>query len=347
MLTPPELQEAFARLLSKDAVEVERVYGGGNSQVFCVRDSGGASWCGKVYAAAAPGRHDRMDTEWRALRFLRDNGLRRVPFPVVCDTHRKIAAYQWIEGERLPAAAVSPEMAGLAVGLIGEIDRLRDAPGARDLPPASEACFSLSDLQDNLASRARRLMEVEGDGREYSGMRDFVGRDLAAALAEFSDKAAKGYEALGMSPGDSLAACDRILSPSDFGFHNALATKSGVVWLDFEYFGWDDPAKTMADFVLHPAMALSLESRRAFWHGMIGLLGGGRDLALRARWTYPLFGVKWCLIILNEFLREGIERRQLASGETVPAVQLRERQLDKARQLLRTLIEHDETFPYH
>ena len=37
----------------------------------------------------------------------------------------------------------------------------------------------------------------------------------------------------------------RTLSPSDFGFHNALRTPAGtMVFLDFEYFGWDDPAKT-------------------------------------------------------------------------------------------------------
>ena len=56
-------------------------------------------------------------------------------------------------------------------------------------------------------------------------------------------------------PETELAPQHRCLSPSDFGFHNALLRgRPGVpgardwVFLDFEYFGWDDPAKTVPIF---------------------------------------------------------------------------------------------------
>src|SRR6185503_11886129 len=39
------------------------------------------------------------------------------------------------------------------------------------------------------------------------------------------------------------------LSPSDFGYHNAvLADDETVRFFDFEYAGWDDPAKLVCDF---------------------------------------------------------------------------------------------------
>ena len=45
------------------------------------------------------------------------------------------------------------------------------------------------------------------------------------------------------------------MSPSDFGFHNALATPGGrLVFIDFEYAGWDDPAKLANDFFCQPAV---------------------------------------------------------------------------------------------
>ena len=48
------------------------------------------------------------------------------------------------------------------------------------------------------------------------------------------------------------------LSPSDFGFHNALRGNNGkIIFLDFEYFGWDDPVKLCCDTILHPGMRLS------------------------------------------------------------------------------------------
>ena len=64
----------------------------------------------------------------------------------------------------------------------------------------------------------------------------------------------------------------QVLSPSDFGFHNAILKESGdLVFLDFEYFGRDDPVKLMADFIWHPGMKLSnLQKRRlgqrSFWY---------------------------------------------------------------------------------
>ena len=56
----------------------------------------------------------------------------------------------------------------------------------------------------------------------------------------------------------------QILSPSDFGFHNVIKTKQGLRFIDFEYFGWDDPVKLITDFIWHPAMDLS-EKHKNSW----------------------------------------------------------------------------------
>jgi hypothetical protein len=42
------------------------------------------------------------------------------------------------------------------------------------------------------------------------------------------------------------------VSPGDFGFHNAISGTKGPVFIDFEYAGTDDPAKTLVDFFLQP-----------------------------------------------------------------------------------------------
>jgi hypothetical protein len=44
------------------------------------------------------------------------------------------------------------------------------------------------------------------------------------------------------------------VSPGDFGFHNAISGTKGPVFIDFEYAGTDDPAKTLADFFLQPSV---------------------------------------------------------------------------------------------
>ena len=56
----------------------------------------------------------------------------------------------------------------------------------------------------------------------------------------------------------------RILSPSDFGC-NSLATKNKKLYfIDFDYFGWDDPVKLVADFYWHPGMNLN-SSLKKLW----------------------------------------------------------------------------------
>ena len=43
-----------------------------------------------------------------------------------------------------------------------------------------------------------------------------------------------------------------IISPSDFGFHNIVVNNGINYFLDFEFSGWDDPAKLYCDFILQP-----------------------------------------------------------------------------------------------
>jgi len=125
----------------------------------------------------------------------------------------------------------------------------------------------------------------------------------------------------------------RTLSPSDFVFHNALRRPDGgLTFLDFEYFGWDDPVKTISDFLHHPAMMLTKNQRSRFLTGAVDVYG--ESIVARLDALYPLWGLKWCLIMLNEYLGSEAERRQFA-GIDVKSFRLD--QLEKARGLLKSI----------
>ncbi len=111
------------------------------------------------------------------------------------------------------------------------------------------------------------------------------------------------------------------------------------MFVDFEYFGWDDPAKTISDFLLHPAMKLSSASRRRFVRDALAVYGGDSDLAKRLDCFYPLFGLKWCLILLNEFVPQDLTRRTFAGGEPIDPAAARRRQLSRARRLLARIVD--------
>ena len=131
----------------------------------------------------------------------------------------------------------------------------------------------------------------------------------------------------------------QILSPSDFGFHNALKNVNGsIVFIDFEYFGWDDPVKLLCDFAFHPGMELSVAMKKYWFKATLKLYG--EELLPRLHSSWPLYGLCWVLIILNEFRSDIWDRRRAADPSLENSrkdVQLL--QLKRARQLIK-FIDH-------
>ena len=120
---------------------------------------------------------------------------------------------------------------------------------------------------------------------------------------------------LNVSFSQEILKRERTLSPSDFGFHNALRRSDGtIVFLDFEYFGWDDPAKTISDFLLHPAQNLDPSLKDHFLKKMLNSFSKSPFLQERLSVFYPLYALKWCLILLNEFLVSELQRRNFAGA---------------------------------
>ena len=145
-----------------------------------------------------------------------------------------------------------------------------------------------------------------------------------------------------------LASWERTLSPSDFGFHNCLKGAHGrLTFLDFEYFGWDDPAKMVSDFLLHPAMDLDLPLKKRFLTGILQGLSQDESLADRIETVYPLFGLKWCLIFLNRFLPEKQYSWKPVGSDALGQEKLLEEQLAKARCMVNRILQEYEQFPYY
>jgi len=93
-------------------------------------------------------------------------------------------------------------------------------------------------------------------------------------------------------------------------------------------------------------MALDHTAGRRFTSAILDGFSDAADLAFRLETVYPLFGLKWCLILLNEFLPAALARRDFAAGGGLDAGEVRRRQLDKAASLLKRILNDYESFPY-
>ena len=124
---------------------------------------------------------------------------------------------------------------------------------------------------------------------------------------------------------------DRCVSPSDFGFHNALLGTDGTLkFIDFEYAGWDDPAKTICDFFCQPELPVPKSCQALFHDEIADLMEPPGRFRLRVELLLPVYRLKWCCIMLNDFLPAGNDRRRFAG--TIADAEQKWRQLEKARQ---------------
>jgi len=161
----------------------------------------------------------------------------------------------------------------------------------------------------------------------------FFDKGLTPVRRRFEEEARKVYDRLALSFDEDLPSEKQTLIVSDFGAHNALRHPSGrLLFLDFEYFGWDDPLTSVANFVLHPGMRLSV-SQKVLFHDCLLVHFGGDSVAERLTVLMPLFALRWGAIILGEFLPEKWVQRRRA-GQAGNWNQARRQQLAKAKRLL-------------
>ena len=95
---PAGLSATIERLVGAP-VALEALSGGRNSRLFRVRREDGLRCLAKWYASPAAHGRDRLLAEFRALRFLAQQGIWQVPAPLAADAARRVGLYELIDGE--------------------------------------------------------------------------------------------------------------------------------------------------------------------------------------------------------------------------------------------------------
>ncbi len=289
--------------------------GGSNNRVFRVETRNGATLL-KQYFHHPDDMRDRLGTEFAFATFAWTHGLRCIPKPLVCDSKKRLGLFEYIEGQPLQADDVNEDAVNAALLFFSDLNRHKNSSDAAVLPLASEACFSLAEHLQSVERRVMKLQMIEDKSAQQ-----FVRDELMPAW----NKIVKSI------PADDapIPLAERCLSPSDFGFHNALRGMDGRIrFLDFEYAGWDDPAKLVCDFFCQPAVPVSSAYLKQFTREV-----AGDQAEKRITLLLPLYRVKWCCILLNEFLPTESTRRRFARGKIENK---KHQQLEKARQRLYT-----------
>jgi hypothetical protein len=315
-------------------VSVVALPGGGNNRVFTVT-CGSRKCLAKAYFSHPSDQRDRLGAEWGLLTCAWEAGLRCVPRPIARDERHRLGLYEFVEGRRLASAEVTEAATGQALAFFVRLNEPACRQRAAALRNASEACFT---VEEHLALLDRRLARLEAAPIAAAIDREaaaFV-RELRASWARVRAGIGKRSEA--SARGEALPGSDRCISPSDFGFHNALLRPTGeLCFLDFEYGGWDDPAKAIGDFFCQPAVPVPLEHFDRFVTRAVAYSPNAGRLEARVRLLLPMFQIKWCCIMLNEFLPDAAQRRRFADPSIDPE-QRKRGQLDKAQRYFQSTV---------
>ncbi|MBJ7326509.1 MAG: aminoglycoside phosphotransferase family protein [Chthoniobacterales bacterium] len=331
--------QAVGRLLSAAGLSCvdtwTPVRDGGNNRVYSGQ-SANQKLLLKLYFHTEGDSRDRLRGERCFYELAEKAGVSEVPKALGWDIENRIGLFAFVEGRKVEPGAVTADHVSEAANLVVRVNNaLEQGFSVRDWPTASEACFSFAEHLATVDGRVSRL--------ESAAMRDdldkeaviWIRDELVPRWHRAREEAARRAADADWDLEAALPLSQRWISPSDFGFHNVLVDAGGFLkFFDFEYAGWDDPAKLAADFFCQPGVPVPLN----LWEVL------GRRLAECHRWTpetghrarllLPVYRIKWCCIMLNEFLPAEARRRGFSHAG---AGDRRAAQLRKARAALQQM----------
>lgn len=285
--------------------KVQKISNGKNAGVYKIDYDAGPSHKLKMYPPDL--EHSRVLSESLACSVINKYFHGLAPDLIKKSEPLDYALYQWVEGDLIKIH--NRNDLDMSLDFLRTINSIKNSEGFKAAPNASAACFSAQQIENQLRKRLEKFSQAK---QNFPLLEIFINTNFIPVM-EHSITNAKKMLSADHGFYKLLERDEQILSPSDFGFHNMLKKYDGAIcFLDFEYFGWDDPFKLMVDFSFHPAMNLSHDDLRYWLSGALSVFGIASIIRLRAIW--PLYALIWCLIVLNEFRVEILHRRLFAKA---------------------------------
>ncbi len=321
--------------LSNVILSFENCSRGGNNRIYRVETAEGL-FALKQYFRGQHDKRDRLASEFSFFMYAKQVAPDYIPIPYAQNIEESLALYELIEGRPLTAGDITEREVKQAIQFFCLLNQSTMKNQAKSLPMASEAGFCLN---DHLLSVDRRLQELEQAILKDASKTE--AQEIIRTLSHYWRRLVKRYEKIASENNSPIAKplenSQRCISPSDFGFHNALMLKNKrIKFLDFEYAGWDDPAKMANDFFLQLAVPVPEKFYDLFIQETMAPFPDADQLIQRAKLLKAIFLIKWCCIALNIFVPVNMSRRKFANPN-LNVDELRHMQIAKAKILLTTL----------
>ena len=290
-ITLEDSKELAQTILHENVKKVKKIKGRGNSRIYKIFTTSSKVYILKNYPDLIIDKRKRLKTEVQSCNLLEHLNL--TPKVVSYDIDLNIALFESVEGKDLKI--IKKEHIGQALNLVKKIKGLENSVFEK---PASEACTSLDQLFSQIELRLQKLKRIE-----EINLQKFINKSFSPLYRDVKEWSTMNWPYRNLK--DTLPKTKQTLSFSDFGFHNSILRNDGsLCFLDLEYFGWDDPVKLIADFIWHPAMTLSKYHKKIWLKESFKIFDEDKLLRERFHASWPLYGLRWAMIILNLFNKD-------------------------------------------
>ena len=297
----------------KDILDLNQIHNGINSKVFNLKFKKNKNLILKTYPFEDEIISRRMRVENNSLKYLKKNNF---PVPGIYKSFFDFncSFYEFQSGKKNFKA--TELLIDQCYDFIKKLSLLSRKTKKNLFPNAKEACLSPNEICEQIEKKFNKLIKIND-----KALNNFLFFEFSDLFEKYLKITKKNFN---KEFKNNISITNRILSPSDFGLHNTISQKNKLYFLDFEYFGWDDPIKLICDFLWHPGNNMSKKLKKRFLNKVINLFSKNyKNFENKLYVLLPLYGLRWSLIILNCFVKKNLKNKTLET-----------RQLRKAKKIL-------------
>lgn len=289
----PEAVVYWAKNLGVREDSIVALPGGVNSAVYRC-DSAAHSFVVKSFSPRQTETRDRFAAEYAFLQYAGIVAPAFVPTVLEADPARRCLVLEYLAGTAYSGQCRPfPHEIDAALAFFKALNDSNDTARKHIRCTAADGFTRISEHLENVAARIYALSTDHLPINTQPLAVEMLAR-LHTALRATQEETANG---LANGQVSDAAPTEWIcVSPSDFGFHNAIRTEYGPKFFDFEFAGFDDPAKTAVDFNLQPRVAVEAAFHR--FSSSLPRIDAGRFVA-RCTLLWQILWLKWLSIILS------------------------------------------------
>jgi len=300
------------KLGNQAIIKYQEIQAGSNNKLYCI-ETNKNSLLAKVYHQDD---RQRLQREFQAICFFNKLRLAHTPRAFFKNDTLQYAIYSYEEGFTKNARELTPQDIENMAIFIATIHNIQPEQVKENFQSAIMACFSLEDYINNIKFRLGKFTDYISEKNAYPQIVHFSKKTNIPVLIE--TLVSDSIENIPQKEiAINLATEFRRLSPVDFGPHNMIFKENGdITFVDFEYFGWDDPARLIGDFMNHDQTSgVSDANKKLFINIYRNHVTLPQESLSRIEIVTKLITVEWLAIILFSLTPEKIRARQFADKD--------------------------------